>query len=120
MESPQGLYWARAAIVGAVKTVDKHSYIQAVAHSSGTASMTHLGFAEEGDAVVKGVFEAEWMVLLVAAGAAAAIVAVVAGVVVAAVAVVAVVVVVVAVAVAVAGVEHLPEARSHAVKSQGR
>ena len=117
MESPQGLCWARAAIVGAVRTVDRHSYIQAAAHSSGTASMTHLGFAEEGDAVVKGVFEAEWMVLLVAAEVAVATVAVVAGVVVAAVAVVVVVVVVV---VAVAWVEHLLEARSHAVKSQGR
>ena len=105
--------------------MDKHSYNQAAAHSSGTASMTHLGFAEEGGAVVKGVFEAEWMVLLVAAGVAVATVVVVAAVVVAAVAVVAavvavVVVVVVAVAVAVAGVEHLPEVKSHAVKSQGR
>lgn len=117
MESPQGLYWAHAATVGAVKTVDKHSYIRAAAHSSGTASMTHLGFAEEGDAVVKGVFEAEWMVLSLVAGAAVATVAVVAAVV---VAVVVVVVVAAAAAVAVAGVEHLPEARSHAVKSQGR
>ena len=96
--------------MGAVKAVDRDNYIQAVAHSSDTASMTHPGFGEEGDAVVKGFFEAEWMVLSEVAGVAVAIVAVVA-VVAVAVAVVAVV------AVAVVGVEHLPEVRSHAAKS---
>lgn len=100
--------------MGAVKEVDRNNYIQAVAHSSDTASTTHPGFGEEDNAVVKGLFEAERMVLSEVAGAAVAIVAVVAGAVVAAAAVAAVVA---AVAAAVVGVEHLPEVRSHATKS---
>lgn len=79
--------------------VNRSNYIQAVVHSSDTASMMHPdSAAEEGDAVANGASEVGLMVLPVVAGVVVAIVAVA----------------------AVAGVEHLPEARCHAVKGQRR